>query len=185
MVNVVFWALTQEQRLLLWANRRSAHRAVNRLLGGWLGTVTHAGGATFTLATALLCGLFAPGVWGTAGWQAFAATVISHIPVAIMKRKFSRLRPYQALSSVHVCKKPLRDSSFPSGHTTAIFAWLLPWLAAETAMLPIIVPAAIVLGVSVGWSRMYLGLHYPSDIAAGAIIGSFVSLSVSAAWSLF
>ncbi|RAP77110.1 phosphatase PAP2 family protein [Paenibacillus montanisoli] len=186
MVNVVFWVLTHEQRLLLWANRRSPHRVVNRMLSGWLGTVTHAGGATFTLLTSLLSGLLAAGAWSTAGWQGFAATIISHIPVAIMKRKFSRLRPYQALTCVHVCKKPLRDSSFPSGHTTAIFAWLLPWLlAADAALLPVMLPAALLLGGSVAWSRMYLGLHYPSDVAIGAAIGSLVSLFVASAWSFF
>jgi undecaprenyl-diphosphatase len=85
---------------------------------------------------------------------------------------------------VQTGRKPLCDSSFPSGHTTAIFAWLTPWLIADTALLPVLLPAALVLGISVGWSRMYLGLHYPSDVAAGALLGSLTSLAVSALWSL-
>lgn len=183
MVNMMFWVLTHDQRLLMWANRRPSHRGLGLWLGRWLSTITHTGGATFTLATALLIALLGSGSWSTAGWQCVAAIALSHIPVAIVKRKFSRLRPYQAIAAVNVCKKPLCDSSFPSGHTTAIFAWLMPWLLVDAALLPILLPIAILLGISVGWSRMYLGLHYPSDVAVGAILGSSTSLLISAAWS--
>ncbi|MBO7744602.1 phosphatase PAP2 family protein [Paenibacillus sp. MWE-103] len=183
MVQMVFWALTQEQRLFFWANRRPSHQGLNLWLSRWLGTITHTGGATFTLLTALLGALAGPGMWGTAGWKALAAVAISHIPVAIVKRKFRRLRPYQALDAVHTCKKPLRDSSFPSGHTTAVFAWLMPWLLVDYALLPILLPFAMLLGLSVAWSRMYLGLHYPSDVTVGAVLGSLTSALVSAAWS--
>ncbi|WP_219839021.1 phosphatase PAP2 family protein [Paenibacillus sp. R14(2021)] len=181
---MVFWAITQEQRVFFWANRRPSHQGLNRWLSRWLGTVTHTGGASFTLLTALLAALAAPGLWGTAGWKSFAAVAISHIPVAIVKRKFRRLRPYQALTAVHTCQKPLRDSSFPSGHTTAVFAWLMPWLLVDAALLPILVPAAIIVGCSVAWSRMYLGLHYPSDVTVGAVLGTLTSVLISAAWSL-
>ena len=86
---MVFWAITQEQRVFFWANRRPSHQGLNRWLSRWLGTVTHTGGASFTLLTALLVALAAPGLWGTAGWKSFAAVAISHIPVAIVKRKFA------------------------------------------------------------------------------------------------
>ncbi|MBM7566890.1 phosphatase PAP2 family protein [Paenibacillus sacheonensis] len=184
MINMVFWVIAQEQRIFFWANRRPPHRAVNVWLSRWLGTMTHMGGASFTLLTALACALAAPGAWSTAGWQCAAAVTVSHIPVAVVKRKFSRLRPYQALAEVHTCRKPLRDSSFPSGHTTAVFAWLTPWLLIDSALLPLLLPIAVLIGGSVAWSRMYLGLHYPSDVTVGAVLGSLSSVLVSAAWSL-
>ncbi|NBD27614.1 phosphatase PAP2 family protein [Paenibacillus glycinis] len=183
MDNMVFWALTHEQRVFFWANRRPSHEGLNRWLSRWLGSITHTGGATFTLLSSLLLALAAPGLWSIAGWQSFAAVAVSHIPVAVVKRKFCRLRPYQALEAVHTCRKPLHDSSFPSGHTTAIFAWLMPWLLVDYALLPILLPVAILIGGSVAWSRMYLGLHYPSDVTVGAVLGSLTSVLVSAAWS--
>ncbi|QHT62728.1 phosphatase PAP2 family protein [Paenibacillus lycopersici] len=185
MVNMVFWALTQEQRVFFWANRRPSHQGLNRWLSRWLGTITHMGGASFTLLSSLFSALAASGAWSTAGWQALAAVAVSHLPVAVVKRKFRRLRPYQALEAVHTCKKPLCDSSFPSGHTTAVFAWLIPWLLADPALLPMLAPVALLIGGSVAWSRMYLGLHYPSDVMVGAALGSLTSVLVSSAWSFF
>lgn len=183
MSRVVYWLQSNEQRIFLWVNRGPSHRGLNKWLGRWLNMITHTGGATFTLVTALLCALLASEPWHTAGWQAAIAVAISHLPVALVKRKFRRLRPHQALPKVNTVLKPLCDSSFPSGHTTAIFAWLMPWLAAESALMPLLLPVALILGVSVGWSRMYLGLHYPSDVAAGAVLGSLTSMLVCAAWS--
>lgn len=176
------WLRSNEQRMLFWANRRPTDGRVHSWLGRWLSTVTHMGGATFTLATALLYALLAPTPWSMTGWQCLAAVILSHLPVAVVKRKFKRLRPYQALPDVKTCRKPLQDSSFPSGHTTAIFAWLVPILLTASVGLFIIVPAAIVIGLSVGWSRMYLGLHYPSDVAAGALIGTATAFAVNYFW---
>jgi undecaprenyl-diphosphatase len=184
MDRMVCWLVSSEQRMLHWANRRPVHQGMNLWLSRWLGLITHTGGATFTLVSAVLCALLAPGPWRTAGWQCAVGVAVSHIPVAIVKRKFSRLRPYQALPYLNTCRKPLHDSSFPSGHTTAIFAWLMPLLLADAALLPLLLPIALVLGISVAWSRMYLGLHYPSDVAVGSVLGSLTSVLVSAAWSL-
>jgi undecaprenyl-diphosphatase len=176
---ILAWLQTSEQRMLLWANRRSLSDRVNTWLGRWLGTITHTGGATFTLSTSLLIALFADDPWNTAGWQSLTAVALSHIPVFIVKRKFKRLRPYQALKQVNIGKKPLVDPSFPSGHTTAIFAWMIPLLMADAALLPFLAPLALVIGLSVAWSRMYLGLHYPSDIAAGGLLGFLTALGTS------
>ncbi|MCA0757462.1 phosphatase PAP2 family protein [Paenibacillus sp. N4] len=182
MERMIGWLKTNEQRVLIWANRRPVGGKGHRLLGRWFSTVTHMGGATFTLATALLYALLAPAPWSMTGWQCLTAVIISHLPVAIVKRKFKRLRPYQAMTHVHTCPKPLVDSSFPSGHTTAIFAWLMPILLTSGALFMFLLPLGLVIGVSVGWSRMYLGLHYPSDVVAGAVIGTATALAVHYFW---
>ncbi|MFC4776866.1 phosphatase PAP2 family protein [Paenibacillus sp. GCM10023252] len=182
MDRMIGWLRTRDNEVLFWANRRPVHRRTHKWLGRWLSTITHMGGATFTLATALLAALLAPAPWHTTGWQCVAAVAISHIPVAIVKRKFKRLRPYQAFPEVNTCLRPLQDSSFPSGHTTAIFAWLTPILLTDGLWYAVVVPAAVIAGVSVGWSRMYLGLHYPSDVAAGAVLGSLTALIVNYSW---
>ena len=173
--------VAQEKRLVLWANGRHFERGLKRLLGIWLRTITHAGGTIFTLAASLAIALLAPAPWDAAGWQSLTAVVISHIPVFIVKRKVRRLRPYQALKEIVTgTKKPLTDPSFPSGHTTAICAFVIPFLAAADArLLPVLLPAGLVVMASVGWSRIYLGLHYPTDVAAGAVIGTVTALAVT------
>lgn len=168
--------------MLIWANRRTSAGWLSNALDKWLSTITHMGGATFTLVSALLLALLAPAPWSMAGWQCIAAVAISHIPVAIVKRKFKRLRPYQALPDVNTCPKPLQDSSFPSGHTTAIFSWIIPLLLTGEVWTIAIAPAAFVVAISVAWSRMYLGLHYPSDVAAGAVIGTVTAYAVHSFW---
>lgn len=182
MERMIGWLKLNEQRMLIWANRRPAGGKIQRLFDRWLSTVTHMGGATFTLVTALIYALLAPAPWNITGWQCLLAVTISHLPVAIVKRKFKRLRPYQALPDVNTGHKPLVDSSFPSGHTTAIFAWLVPILLTTGVWLIILVPLAFIIGISVGWSRMYLGLHYPSDVAAGALIGTATAFVVNYFW---
>ncbi len=176
------WFELGEHRMLLWANRRPINRFVSTWLSRWLGCVTHIGGATFTLVTALCIGLFAGYPWNVAGWQSLTAVAVSHIPVFIAKRKFKRLRPFQALDNVNIGKRILIDPSFPSGHTTAVFAWMLPLLYADSSLMPLLLPAAVVLLLSVAWSRMYLGLHYPSDVIAGAVVGSLTASLVSLFW---
>ncbi len=185
MQRVTNWLISAERRMLLMANRRPINLLLNRLLSGWLGSITHLGGATFTLTASLLIGLFASAPWSTAGWQALAAVALSHLPVAIVKRKFKRLRPYQALKNVNIGKRTLMDPSFPSGHTTAVCAWLVPWLFVHPETSLLIVAPAMIIGLSVAWSRMYLGLHYPSDVAAGAALGSVTALLVVSFWPAF
>ncbi|MDG0809574.1 phosphatase PAP2 family protein [Cohnella rhizosphaerae] len=64
--------------------------------------------------------------------------------------------------------------SFPSGHTTAAFAMLTPWMIASPALIPLLLP----IGAGVALSRVYFGLHYPSDTVAGMLLGSATALLV-------
>ncbi|MFD0588553.1 phosphatase PAP2 family protein [Paenibacillus sp. GCM10027627] len=182
MEKMMGWMKVKEQKLLIWANRRTGSSRLHAAIGHWLGTITHMGGATFTLASALLIALLAPEPWKTAGLQSLAAVVISHLPVALIKRKFKRLRPFQAMPGVQTCRNPLQDSSFPSGHTTAIFSWIIPFLLADSMWTAPIAPAALLIAISVAWSRMYLGLHYPTDVAAGALLGTSAAFAVHYFW---
>lgn len=172
-----------ELRMLIWANRRAYGTRRHRFSHRWFSSITHMGGATFTLSTALLFALLAPGAWASVGWKCLLAVVISHIPVAIVKRKFRRLRPYQAIPEMNIGSRPLEDPSFPSGHTTAIFAWTVPiMLTAAGSWNLLVTPLGLLIACSVGWSRMYLGLHYPSDVAAGAFVGTLSAFAVQFFW---
>lgn len=74
-------------------------------------------------------------------------------------------------------------NSFPSGHTCAAFAagmgWMraLPWRQGRAA--------ALVLAVCMGLSRLYVGVHYPTDVLAGALIGALCAWAVWRAYQIY
>ena len=82
---------------------------------------------------------------------------LSHIPVHIVKKMFPRKRPYITLEKTNFHANPLQDHSFPSGHTTAIFSVIIPFIIFIPTLSFILIP----LGVCVGISRIYLGSSLP------------------------
>lgn len=164
-----------DQKLFVGINGR-LHRS---FLNFWLYHLTHLGGAWFTILSTLLIWFVAPKPWSTIGLQACVALAISHIPVALAKKTYPRVRPYLTLPDTHTFRNPLTDHSFPSGHTTAIFSVTMPFVIAQPALGLILVPVALTVAIS----RIYLGLHYPSDVLAGVIIGSFVAFGTVALWT--
>jgi membrane-associated phospholipid phosphatase len=86
-----------------------------------------------------------------------------------LKYSVKRERPY-ARDSLITKIGPGGGYSFPSGHTSQAFS-VATSLAIAYPKWYVIVPAYLWAG-SVAYSRMYLGVHYPSDILAGALVGS-------------
>lgn len=160
-----------EGPLFLHVNIRWNRGALNLLFA----VLTFMGGASFCLGFSLAAGLLLHGIWSAVGWQALAAVALSHLPVAIAKRSAPRRRPHQIFPQAKTGRRPLQDPSFPSGHTTAAFAMLTPWMMADPALIPALLPVA----AGVGLSRVYFGLHFPSDTLVGALIGSTTALLVS------
>lgn len=110
----------------------------------------------------------APGV--LAGASAAVALLIAHFAAAA----FGRPRPFVAHPGIHAFVAHGADPGFPSEHATAAFAIAVAILLAHRRGLVVLV-AAIVLAIG----RVVLGLHYPTDVLAGALLGAAVALAVA------
>jgi membrane-associated phospholipid phosphatase len=86
-----------------------------------------------------------------------------------LKRAFNRPRPAETYPELITAYQNLRVHSFPSGHTYEAFSSATA-LSLSHPKWYIITPAYI-WASSVGYSRLNLGVHYPSDVLAGAVLG--------------
>ena len=98
-----------------------------------------------------------------------AAEAITSGITTVMKYSFNRERPFVTYPDI-TQKSPAGSPSFPSGHTSNAFATATS-LSLEFPKWYVAVPSFVWAG-SVGYSRMHLGVHYPSDVLTGALIGS-------------
>jgi membrane-associated phospholipid phosphatase len=111
-------------------------------------------------------------------------TVLILVAVASqgLKNLFDRERPFVTYPNIEKLSSG-GDSSFPSGHTLEAFA-----MAAALSLMfsgkKIIIPVYI-WAILVAYSRMALGVHYPSDVLAGILIGSLIGWAVPLAFRKF
>ncbi|MCB0833154.1 MAG: phosphatase PAP2 family protein [Bacteroidetes bacterium] len=105
-----------------------------------------------------------------------SALALNFVFTYTAKPAFNRTRPYKALSNVHTVGSTERSASFPSGHTSAAFA-----LATSASLAYpkwyVVVPSMLWAG-TVGYSRMAMGMHYPTDVLVGAMLGAGCALLI-------
>jgi membrane-associated phospholipid phosphatase len=98
------------------------------------------------------------------------AYLASGIIVQTTKHFYKKLRPFQQYAFIVKRNNQSGGATFPSGHTTAAFCTATS-LALRFHKWYVVAPAYL-WAASVGWGRMYQGVHYPSDILIGAITGT-------------
>lgn len=90
----------------------------------------------------------------------------------ILKHLIMRIRPCNAIESVRLLVGCSHSYSLPSGHSTNIFAAMIFLTTRYKKFFPLF----IFIAVTVAYSRVYVGVHYPLDVTAGAFLGSSVAL---------
>ena len=157
----------REHPPLIRLNRRLRHRPVVRFFG----RVSRLGDglAWYALMAALLA------VDGAAALPAVAHMMLAGLAGTLLykwlKGATERPRPYQAEPAILCLTAPLDRFSFPSGHTlhAVIFSLVV------SAYYPVLAWVVFPFTALVAASRLVLGLHYPSDVVAGALLGALVA----------
>ncbi|ERJ57408.1 hypothetical protein M472_01375 [Sphingobacterium paucimobilis HER1398] len=103
------------------------------------------------------------------------STAITAVVNYGLKQIFKRARPFRKYNNF-VAVTQASGYSFPSGHTSSAFSTAVS-LSQSYPKWYVIAPS-LVWSSSVAYSRMYLGVHYPSDIAAGALLGSGLATGI-------
>jgi undecaprenyl-diphosphatase len=97
-----------------------------------------------------------------------------------LKRRLLRERPFMSLTGIVVGTPPLDRYSFPSGHTLHAVAFTVLAVSSFPVLAWLLVPFALLVATS----RVVLGLHYPSDVLAGAAIGALLALTAMWVWPI-
>jgi undecaprenyl-diphosphatase len=125
--------------------------------------------AWYTLALAL------PFIYGVdavrTSLRMVAVGAIGLILYKLLKSKTERPRPFAVIDDIRLGAVPLDRYSFPSGHTLHAVAFTTVVITSYPGLAWLLVPFASLVALS----RMVLGLHYPTDVLAGAVLGFLIS----------
>ena len=165
-MEIIEWILHLDGQILLW---------IQELRTDWLTafftTVTHLGdgGILWILAGVVL---LIPKKTRKAGIAVLAALVLSALVVnLLLKPIVARIRPYEVVEGLRLLVDPAHDHSFPSGHSSSSMAAATAMFKALPHRMRLLRWGVMVLGVLICISRLYIGIHYPTDILCGAALG--------------
>jgi membrane-associated phospholipid phosphatase len=152
---------------------------INNFHFHWLDTImlpiTYCGDGTVLAIVAL-------GLWKLRGWRKFLWLVLILASVGILvqmiKSFFPSPRPSALFSDIHILGPVLRARSFPSGHTASTFG-LISFLSGEFPQLGTLL---WVMAILIGFSRVYVGAHFPADVLFGAGLGYLVAKIYMMIW---
>ena len=143
----------------------------NPVLSAVLLPVTNSGNHGIIVIALILLTLFFKSERKTFFTAALGLILASLVTLVFLKPLVMRPRPYVTVEGLTALVDMSSDpNSFPSGHTTAVFAMAMGWqLASDRRWMKIF---GWVLAVLMAFSRLYVGVHFPTDVLTGAIIGT-------------
>lgn len=136
-------------------------------------TVTN---SVYVIPTVTTAGILAYGLIGKddkaveQGLTIGASLAANYVAVTVMKKLIDRERPYDKYPDQIIAYAHESSASFPSGHTSMAFDFATS-LTLHYPKWYIIAPSYL-WATSVGFARMNQGVHYPSDVLAGAVVGT-------------
>ncbi|MCA1586876.1 MAG: phosphatase PAP2 family protein [Acidobacteria bacterium] len=136
--------------------------------------VTDLGGRGFVWVAIALIAFVIPERRADA-WRSLLTILVTFLLVdGMLKPLIWRDRPFDVFPDDVLIAARATTSSFPSGHAASAFAGAL----ATSRLLPGARALWFVLAVLIAYSRLYLGVHFPLDVLAGAVIGTLCALFV-------
>jgi undecaprenyl-diphosphatase len=169
---VLEFITARDYNLMRRVNRWRAPRWIR----GWMLCASRAGDGWLWYAMGILVLLFGgPSRFAAMGVSALAASVGIAI-FLFLKKRTNRQRPCAIEPHCWATLLPPDRFSFPSGHTITAFAVSL----SLAAFYPALLPGLLFCAASIALSRVMLGMHFLSDVVAGAVIGG--SLAYGAVW---
>ena len=158
-------------QLLLWIEK---YLRVDWMNGFWCAITFLGDGGWFWILAGLILCFFKQK--RKVGFMALLSMAICALIVnVLLKNMVARIRPYEILSDLSILVNKQSDYSFPSGHTTASFA--SAWIYFKRLDKPLGI-MAMILATAIAFSRLYVGVHYPSDVLAGFVIAWGVSFLI-------
>ena len=173
--------MSNKMRLQLYLSRMHAldsalcvtvsHTNQYRLIRDWFRLISRLGDGVFWygLMLAIIITQQADGIRPVL--HMLAAGLTGTLIYKWLKHKTHRPRPFQVRQDVWVIGKPLDHFSFPSGHTLHAVAFSMVAMHYYPPLAVILMPFMLMIAMS----RVILGLHYPSDVLAGASIGYLIA----------
>ena len=138
----------------------------NRFWKHW----THLGEPYWWIAIGIIAAFF----WRFHVTVLIGAAGFSHLAtISLMKRLYKRKRPHKACENVFPLKNSIKDHSFPSGHTYQSTVMTLSLALCYGNILLVIL--AFIFGASIAFSRIYIGVHYLTDVLIAYVIAVFFS----------
>ena len=98
----------------------------------------------------------------------------------VLKQRLVRERPFVSHAGILRGAVPLDRYSFPSGHTLHAVCFTALAVSSYPGLAWVLVPFALLVAAS----RVVLGLHYPTDVAAGAALGALLATAVTRFWPI-
>lgn len=171
--------------ILLWIQENLR----NEILTPIVTFITHLGDHGYLWIALLLLLLFIPKT-RKAGWIGAAALLLTFIVNNLfIKNLVARTRPYMVVEGLTILIERPGEFSFPSGHTAnsmavAVVLWMISQQCGKLKDKKLYFPKAagwffLILSVLISLSRLYVGVHYPTDVLGGAVI------AILDAWIVF